>query len=217
MGDPRFSGPAQWMSLWHGVTGHTAFSFTEPPGTRPLTVQDVHAPQLELNEHMAGTICSQEKGKKERGRISQQNGANLAKSLESLGTQRCQSEDLRRKSWEPHMGWGGGGGHPRDDAAQWEFRPRWASACNWQSSCPVSVHASRKNLANKTPCFEELILLTRIERYFTEKELAAGLIFTLTYILVALASKGISLNASPSWLVGHRFRQCPGTPDKKEE
>lgn len=124
---------------------------------------------------------------------------------------------LRRKSWEPHMGWGGGGGHPRDDAAQWEFRPRWASACNWQSSCPVSVHASRKNLANKTPCFEELILLTRIERYFTEKELAAGLIFTLTYILAALASKGISLNASPSWLVGHRVRQCPGTPDKKEE
>lgn len=33
----------------------------EPPGTRPLTTQDVHAPQLELNEHMAEEICSQEK------------------------------------------------------------------------------------------------------------------------------------------------------------
>ena len=40
-------------------------SFTEPPGTWPLTAQDVHAPHLELNEHMAGKICWQEKKKKE--------------------------------------------------------------------------------------------------------------------------------------------------------
>lgn len=121
MGDPRFSGPAQWMSLWHGVTGHTAFSFTEPPGTRPLTVQDVHAPQLELNEHMAGTICSQEKGKKERGRISQQNGANLAKSLESLGTQRCQSEEEELGATHG-VGWG------------------WGSPQGW--CCPVGVQTT---------------------------------------------------------------------------
>lgn len=52
------------VSRWQGVTGHMQLSFTEPPGTWPLTAQDVHAPQLELNEHMAGKICSQEKKRK---------------------------------------------------------------------------------------------------------------------------------------------------------
>ena len=51
------------VSRWQGVLGHTALRFSEPPGTRPLTAQDVHVPQLELSEHMAGKICSQGKKK----------------------------------------------------------------------------------------------------------------------------------------------------------
>ena len=67
-------------------------SFTEPPGTWPLTAQDVHAPHLELNEHMAGKICWQEK-KKKRKLISRGNGTNYTEQSERLWTQQCQPED----------------------------------------------------------------------------------------------------------------------------
>lgn len=38
-----------------------ALGCTEPPGTQTLSTQDVRAPQLGLNEHMAEEICLQEK------------------------------------------------------------------------------------------------------------------------------------------------------------
>lgn len=56
-------------------------------------------------------------------------------------------------------------GKPRKEAAHRKFRSCLASVCNLKPNRPVSadVHVTCNHLADKAPCSEELILLTRIE------------------------------------------------------
>ena len=127
----------------------------------------------------------------------------------NLGRVVCESVDTavpnrRMKSQDPPQG--------RWQVLGVQTTPGFCLQPNIQLPVPTDVGVSCKDYSNKVPRLEESVLLTRIERYFTEAELT---FFTLTYILLTLASKRISLNASPIQLMGHRTREYPGTSDKE--
>lgn len=92
-----------------------------------LTAQDVDAPQLELNEHMAEEICSQGKKKNENW-YHRENGTNQTAIVESVD----------RGSGEELPGAAGELGKPR------KIRRCLASACDLKSSCavPTDAHVS---------------------------------------------------------------------------
>jgi hypothetical protein len=155
----KSSGAAQWD--WHGFTGHTALSCTEPPGTQPLSTQDVHAPQLGSNEHMAEEICLQWKRNEcEYHKMPQIKQGVCGQGTPTSGTSAGESPRTRLCAGNA-------------DRASW----------NLKSNCPAPWWCSPpcKDLASKAACFEKLILLTLIGRYLTEKELEASLILYLNF------------------------------------